>query len=325
MYRTFTGRTEAFESAEVRARVEGVLLDVTYDERKPVEKGAKMFVIDPASFQAARDAAKAEVDANVAAVELADTTARKLEKAFETRSVSELQALEARAQHEVAVAKLEVARKQLAIKELDLAYTQIAAPIHGRPVETDYVVGSLVGSLGSGALTTILDTSKIRVWFSVDDRTVLRMMEEKGPDAEPPVIELQREGDPDYAFRGTLDYFEPTVNTSTGTLRVRAVFDNADEKLVPGLFVRVRIATKELQDATLVPETALNSDQAGRHLLVAGAGDVVERRAVTLGPLLPEGRVVLTGLEKTDRVIVQGLLRARPGAKVSPRTAKETP
>jgi len=97
------------------------------------------------------------------------------------------------------------------------------------------------------------------------------------------------------------------------------VFDNADGRLVPGLFVRVRVAARELEAATLVPESALAADQAGRHLLVVGDGDVVERRAVELGPALPEGRVVLSGLAATDRVIVAGLLRARPGVRVAPR------
>ena len=323
IYRTFTGRSESFERAEVRARVEGVLTEVTYDERDPVEKGAAMFRIDPAPFQAARDAANAEVLANAASVRLADTTARKLEKAFETKSVSELQALEARAQHEVASAKLEVARKQLAIKDLDLSYTNISAPIAGRPMQTDYVVGSLVGTLGSGPLTTIVDNRKIRVWFSVDDRTVLKLLDEKRAQDEAVVVEMAREGDAEFKFRGTIDYYDPKVNEATGTLRMRAVFDNADKQLVPGLFVRVRIAAGVLPDALLVPESALAADQAGRHLLVVGADNVVERRAVEFGALLAEQRVIISGLKPTDRVIVKGLLRARPGAKVNPQTSED--
>jgi len=324
VYRTFTGRTESFEHAEVRARVEGVLLEVKYDERLDIEAGTTMFLIDPAPFVASRDAAKAEVDANEAAVRLADTTARKLEKAYETRSVSELQALEARAQHEVAVARLEVSKKQLAIRELDLSYTTVTAPISGRAVETEFVVGSLVGSIGSDSLTTIVDNTKIRVWFSVDDRTVLNMMDHPENADKSPVIELQREGDKGFDFRGELDYYDPGVNTSTGTLRMRAVFDNSEEHLVPGLFVRVRIAMSKLPGATIVPEVALAADQAGRHLLVVGADDVVERRPVELGALLPEGRVILSGITADDRVVTSGLLRARPGAKVSPRTSEES-
>ncbi|MGC6486830.1 MAG: efflux RND transporter periplasmic adaptor subunit [Planctomycetota bacterium] len=323
IYRTFTGRTESYERAEVRARVEGVLTEVAYDERAELKQGDVMFRIDPAPFAAARDAAAAEAAATAASVRLADTTARKLEKAYETRSVSELQALEARAQHEVASAKLDVANKQLAIRDLDLGYTTVTAPIAGRAMQTDYVVGSLVGSLGAGPLTTVVDNSRIRVWFSVDDRTVLKLLEQRRDPGASKVVELQRDGDPGYDFRGSIDYFEPAVNEATGTLRMRAVFDNADGRLVPGLFVRVRVAAKTLEAATVVPEAALAADQAGRHLLVVGDGDVVERRAVELGALLPEGRVVLSGLDATDRVVVAGLLRARPGVKVSPRTSDD--
>lgn len=319
IYRTFTGRTESFERAEVRARVEGVLTEVAYDERAELAKGAVMFRIDPAPFAAAREAAAAEVAASAASVRLADTTARKLEKAYESRSVSELQALEARAQHEVASAKLDVANKQLAIRDLDLGYTTVTAPIAGRALQTDYVVGSLVGALGSGPLTTVVDNSKIRVWFSVDDRTVLKLLEEPRDPSRERTVEMARDGDAAFGFQGRIDYFEPEVNEATGTLRMRAVFDNADGRLVPGLFVRVRVAARELEAATLVPESALAADQAGRHLLVVGDGDVVERRAVELGPALPEGRVVLSGLAATDRVIVAGLLRARPGVRVAPR------
>jgi RND family efflux transporter MFP subunit len=321
IYRTFTGRTVSYQTAQVPARVEGVLTEMSYDERNPIAAGTVMFRIDPAPFEAARDAANAEVLANDASVRLTDTTARKLEKAYETNSVSELQALEARAQHEVATAKRDVARKQLAIRDLDLSYTTIRAPIAGRALQSDYVVGSLVGTLGSAPLTTIVDNSKIRVWFSVDDRTVLQLMDLKRDQEEATVVEMARDGDTEFSFRGSIDYTDPKVNEATGTLRMRAIFDNADKRLVPGLFVRVRIAAEVVEDALIVPESALAADQAGRHLLVVGADDVVARRAIELGALLDEGRVIRSGVKATDRVIVAGLLRARPGTKVTPHTS----
>jgi len=325
-YLEFTGTTGSSETVEVRARVEGVLLEIPYDESEPLKVGDPMFKIDPAPFVAARDAAAAEVTANEASAKLADTTATKLEKAYAERSVSELQALEARAQYEVAVAKVEVAKKQLAIQQLSLGYCDIAAPIAGRALMTDYDVGSLVGGLGSPALTSILDNSEIHVWFWVPDRVVLQIMKERPQQQkeqqEPmPEVELAREIDEGFPFKGRVDYYDPKVNEATGTLRMRATFDNSDRQLVPGLFARLRIASGTIDKAMIVPESSLASDQAGRHLLVVGKDDVVQRRSVKLGALLPVGRVILEGLKPDDNVVIEGLLRARPGTKVVPETA----
>jgi membrane fusion protein, multidrug efflux system len=323
-YLEFTGTTGPSETVEIRARVEGVLLDISYDESEPLEVGEPMFRIDPAPFVAARDAAAAEVKASEASASLANTTATKLERAYADRSVSELQALEARAQYEVAVAKVEVAKKKLAIQELSLGYCDIAAPIAGRALMTDYNVGSLAGGPGSAALTSIIDNSKIHVWFWVPDRFVLQLIEDKKTQKDQksmPKVELAREIDDGFPFTGRIDYFDPKVNESTGTLRMRATFDNANRQLVPGLFVRLRIAGDTIDKATIVPETSLASDQAGRHLLVVGKDDVVERRAIKLGALLPEGRVILNGIKAKDNVVIEGLMRARPGSKVIPETA----
>jgi len=325
-YAEFTGTTEPFETVEVRARVEGVLLEITYQEGQPVEVGKKMFAIDPAPFQAARDAAHAEVKSAEAKARLADTTAARLESAYANRAVSEIQALEARAKHEVAMAEVEVANKKLAIRELDLSYTTVTAPLAGRAKKSDYFVGSLVGGFGTSALTTIVDDSKIRVSFTVPDRALLQVRKNRREpqEREPfPEVDMAREIDRDFPFHGKVDYSDPAVDPATGTLRMRAVFDNAEGRLFGGLFARVRFAVGTLSGALLVPESALAADQAGRHLLVVGDGDVVERRDIVLGPETPKGRVILEGIEAGDRIIIAGLMRARPGAVVTPHTADE--
>jgi RND family efflux transporter MFP subunit len=326
LYEVVSGRTEPFETVEVRARVEGVLLEVAHADGFPVEEGALMFRIDPEPFIAARDAAQAEVTSAEAQAELADITATKLEKAYEDRAVSELQALEARAQHNVAVQKVEVARKNLAIRELDVEYTSIHAHIAGRPVKSDFYVGSLVGGLGSAALTTIVDDSKVRAWFTVPDRIFLAYAEKRGAVAgtvDPaellPAVELAREIDEGFPIQGRVDYADPQVDVETGTLRVRAVFDNADGRLKGGLFVRIRLRTGEQKNAVIVPEVALGRDQQGQYVYVVGNGDEVERREVVLGDRVEGGIIVTDGVAPDDRVIVAGQLSARPGAKVAPR------
>jgi len=152
---------------------------------------------------------------------------------------------------------------------------------------------------------------------------VMRLMEDqKGQSEQKPMpeVELAREIDDGFPFKGHVDYYDPKVNEATGTLRMRATFDNAGRQLVPGLFVRLRIASGTIDKATIVPETSLASDQAGRHLLVVGKDDVVERRAIELGALLPVGRVILNGIKAEDNVVIEGLMRARPGTKVIPET-----
>lgn len=326
LYEVVSARTEPFETVEVRARVEGVLLEVAHAEGLPVQQGDLMFRIDPEPFAARRDAAQAEVASAEAQAELADITATKLESAYEDRAVSEIQALEARAKHHVARQQVEVAQKSLAIRQLDVEYTEVRAPISGRAVKSDYFVGSLVGGLRSSALTTIVDDGKVRAWFTIPDRIYLAFVEDRRASGEAtdagdvlPEVELAREIDEGFPIRGRVDYVDPQVDVETGTLRVRATFDNAEGLLKGGLFVRIRLRTGELADAVVVPEVALARDQQGEHVYVVGPGDVVERREVVLGSRVDGGIVVMEGVAAEDRVIVAGQLSARPGAKVAPR------
>ena len=184
-------------------------------------------------------------------------------------------------------------------------------------------MGSLVGGLGTSALTKIYDDSKVDAWFTLPDRVMLEYAakdEKEGRVREAldklPPIQLAREIDEGFPFEGRVDYVDPEVDLETGTLRIRAQFDNADGKLKGGLFVLIRLQAGTIKDAIIVPEVALGRDQQGPYLFVVGKDDVVERRSVKVGPQTGDGIVILSGVDGTDSVIVNGMMSARPGAPV---------
>lgn len=318
-YIEFTGTTEAFKIVQVRAQVQGELSQILYPEGQEVPANAPLFQIEPELFVATRDAAKSKVDSAEAQAKLADTTAKKMERSAKDQAISEIQALEARAQADVAAAQLEAAKKDLVIKQIDVDNAAIKAPIAGRIAKSNFKVGSIVGEIGSEELTTIFDDSKIYAWFVIPDKIFLKAKQGKGPDAENvfPEVELATEVDAGFPYRGQVDYGDPSVDAETGTLRVRAIFENKDRALVGGLFVRCRIAIGTFENALLVPETSIGIDQAGRFVYVVDDEGIVERRNVVLGAKDGDQRVITEGLEATDKVIVRGLLRARSGSKVN--------
>ncbi|MEM9378531.1 MAG: efflux RND transporter periplasmic adaptor subunit [Planctomycetota bacterium] len=330
VYEVVSGRTEPFETVEVRARVEGVLQEIAHSDGYRVEAGDLMFRIDPEPFVASRDAAAAQVKAAEAEAELADITATKLEEAFEERAVSELQALEARARHKVALENVEVAEKSLAIRELDVSYTTIHAPISGLVEFSDYFVGSLVGSLGSQALTRVVDDSRLRVWFNLPDRVATYILDDQAKvkeieeNLDRTTVDIGRDIDEDFPFSATVDYADPEIDIETGSLRIRAMLENTERRLSGGQYVRVRLKVGALEGATVVPMIAINRDQQGKYVYIVADGDVVERREVVTGPDTPSGGVVIqSGVSVGERVVVAGQLSARPGSKVVPKAAED--
>jgi membrane fusion protein, multidrug efflux system len=319
-YVVLTGRTEALRVVEVPARVQGVLERIEYAPGDWVEEGQALFHIDEGPFVAARDAAQASVVSAEAQASLADTAAQRMEKSAGQGAISELQALESRAEALVAAAQVQVAEGQLKIKQLDLDYTQVTAPIQGRIMVSVPTVGTLVGVIGSGPLTTIYDDSKVYAWFTAPDRIFLEKLAKGANLGEQvyPSVEMATEIDRAFPHRGQIDYVDPAVDAQTGTVRVRAIFDNPERRLTDGLFVRVRIASEPIIGAVMVPETAIGQDQVGRYLYVVDETGTCTRRNVKLGPVGKGGRVVHEGVEAGDKVIVEGVLKARDGSKVTP-------
>ena len=324
-YADFTGVTSADESIDVRARVQGIVERVAYEAGDFVSEGDLLFLIDPAPFVAARDAAAAQLATARANADLARTRAKRIERSATDGAVSELQALQARAEAEVADATVMVAEKQLAIRQLDVDYTRVVAPVSGFVELSPFGEGDLVGGPdGSGLLTTIHNDAVVNVEFAVADRVYLTAIRNHGTDGEPPMVRVATEVDEGFPFAGVIDYTDPVVDAETGTMRVRARVDNAERRLLGGLFVRIRLPVRTIEGAMVVPQSAVGSDQVGRYVFVVrGDGDIVERRDVVLGPMDGTGVVVREGVSSADRVVVRGLLRARPGMPVTPESAEE--
>jgi RND family efflux transporter MFP subunit len=331
-YLEITGSVEATDTVEIRARVQGFLERVAFTEGEIVAAGDLLYVIDPREFQARLEQAEAAKQTADASLALASTTLLRREKAERSGAVSELEVLESRAQRDVASASLQSAQAEVRKATLDLGYTQIRAPISGRVGENAIDVGNLVGADSPTLLTTIIRYNPIHIYFTINERQLLRLAnsqegnvpkEDRVASIEGQTVEVARSTDEGYPLQGVLDLADQGVDRETGTLMLRAVFPNPEPvKLVPGLFVRGRIPLRKRDDILLVSERALGADQSGRYLLVAGDDDVVEYRSVKIGALVDGLRVIEDGIEADDRVITNGVLFARPGAKVAPEPEK---
>jgi RND family efflux transporter MFP subunit len=318
-YTELAGRTEAVQVVEVRARIEGILLNSLASPGERVSEGDVLFQIDPALFVAERDAAAARVKRAEAELDVAQVNLKRLRGIANQGAASNIELLEAEAAVTTATADLEVTRRELAIKQLSVDYTEVRAPLTGEIQAGAPDIGSIVGGLGSGLLTHIYDTSSVHVWLSVPDRLFLQTASrDDKPDAELAYpIEIATEVDEGFPHAGVIDYVDPAADPETGTIRLRATVGNPLGVLKPGLFVRCRLVAGQIEDAVLVPEAALGSGQIGRYVLVIGESGAVEARPVQLGPRDGSLRVIESGLDAGDRVIVRGLLRARPGQTVT--------
>ena len=324
-YIYFTGYTEARKSVDLKARVEGYLQDFLFTPGSLVKEGDLLFVIDPKPFEATVARAEATLETRQAELQLARATLKRKESAYKEKAVSELTVLEARAQLSQAKAEVKGAEAALESAKLDLSYTTIYAPLSGR-ISRNYIdVGNLVGAGGQQTLlANIVNYDPVYVYFNLDERSLLLYKRHnKGKnihdrDTNKQKVFLGLEGETDYPHEGVGDYLDNTVDLATGTIQARAVFANKDLFILPGLFAKIRIPYSISKNALLVPDTALASDQRGRYLLTVNRKNIVEYKPVTIGTIVKGLRVITKGISAQDRVIVNGLQRARPGAAVTP-------
>jgi RND family efflux transporter MFP subunit len=335
-YLESTGTTEAFETVLLRARVPGFLDQVNFKPGAAVKKGDLLFVIDKRTYQATFDRVQAQLLADEATYKAAESDATIAEDLAAQRAGSEIDKITKIGKRDAAQAQVEASKAALETARLDLEFCEVRAPIDGRISKNLVDVGNLVGAAGEPTvLATLISYKPIYVTIDASERDVLTVGQQrlaKARDAEPGQIapgewrpvDLAITDEEEFKVHGHIDYVDPAINAQTGTLRVRCRFENENEMLLPGMFVRLRFLL-DTAPAMLVPNIALLSNQSGRYALVANDNDVVEVRQVKIGALDGTMRVVTGGLSPSDRVVVDGLMRARPGATVKPTLGEIPP
>ncbi len=321
----FSGRLEAIDGVEVRSRVAGYIESVHFEPGSLVRKGDTLFVIDPRPFAAA--VARAEAALASARARLALTTSElgRAQRLLDDRAIAQREFDERQNAQREAHAAVQGAQAALQMARLELGYTRITAPISGRVSRAEVTVGNLVAAGASGPrLTSIVSTSPIYASFEVDERSFLKYASNTvarpgDPDADSIGIFLGLANESGHPHRGTLEFVDNRIDPRSGTILLRAVFDNADGRLTPGMYARLKVSGAGETQALLVDDRAVGTDQNKRFVLVVGDDDKLAWREVKLGPVVDGLRIVREGLDAGERIVVNGLHRVRPGMAVAPK------
>ena len=333
-YLEFTGTTVAFDHAEARARVAGVLESMHFTPGTYVEQGELLFVIDPRQYKAELQAAQAELASAQADVKLAQTELARAKQLYRQNAGPESDVVKWQGQLGTTRADILIAEAKIESAELLVEYSQVAAPISGRVGREQVDLGNLVGNGEATLLTDVTRFNPMYVYFNLNERNLLRLLkvyrekiQERGGDTTSTYLKQEKmpvymglADEEDYPHEGILEFAESAVDTGTGTMELRGIFvnDGRPPALLPGLFARVRVPVDQRADMLLVTERAVAQDQGGSYLLVVDNENKVERRSVVTGQVIDGLVVIEEGLSKDDRVVVVGVQRARPGFEVTP-------
>jgi RND family efflux transporter MFP subunit len=331
-YFEFPGCTEAVSEVEIRARVTGYVVKVNFEDGQEVKACQELFEIDPRPYRAALDRARGDLARLEAARDKAEAALARSERLRLAGAESDEEYEQNVANVKEVKAGIESAKAAITQAALELEFTKIISPIDGRVSKARIKEGNLIqsGGASSALLTTVVTTDPIYVCFNLDELALLRYQElarKLGQDLRPSrlkdlklPVEIGLGNEEDFPHVGVLDFTDNKIDRTTGTLHVRAVFENTGEYLTPGLFVRVRIPFGSPHKALLVSERAIGRDQRQKFVLVVNSNNVVEYRRVAVGPLRNGMRVIESGIEADDRIVVKGVQRARPGTTVQPHT-----
>jgi RND family efflux transporter MFP subunit len=327
----FTGRLEAVDQVEIRPRVSGYITRVSFDEGKEVKKGEVLFEIDPRPYQAELARADAELERARSAATLAASEVERAGKLVDVQAISREEYDSRTSAEAQGGATVRAAEAAVRTARLNLEWTRVRSPIEGRVSNAMVTPGNLVEA-GPPAtlLTTVVSLDPMYVYFDSDEQTYLRYAgraKHAGPnwrEARLPVY-LGLANETGYPHEGRLDFVDNQVDPGTGTIRTRAVFSNRSRSLTPGLFARVKLVGTEKSKVLLVRDAAIGTDQDHKFVLVLGPGDTLAYRPVVPGRLTEGLRIVTSGLAAGDRVVINGLMRVRPGMKVAPTLSAMAP
>ncbi|MGB7258225.1 MAG: efflux RND transporter periplasmic adaptor subunit [Pseudolabrys sp.] len=327
-YLEATGNSAAINTTNLVARVAGFVESINYQDGDLVKKGKVLFSIEPETYELKLKQSQAAEASSRATLKQAQTDFERQSELAKTGSGTRVSLDNATTTRENSQANLQQAEINTKLAAMNVDYAHVAAPFDGIVTARKVSIGEFVGANSSPTvLATIVQSDPIYVNFNISEQDVLGIRAEirrrglTADDLKKVPVEIGLQTEEGYPHKGTLNYASPTVDSTTGTLTARAILDNPNRVILPGMFARVRIPVRTRNDALLVPDVALGTDQRGRYLLVVGKDNVVEQRPVEVGPLEGSLRVIEKGLAAGDKVIVGGILRAIPGQKVDPQPA----
>ena len=322
----FTGHFDAVNAVEIRPRVAGAVQRVAFREGATVQRGDVLFVIDPRPYEAEVARAEAALEQARTRKQLADMEVERAQRLVATQAISreELDArTSGRAESDAAI---RAAEAQVRIARLNLDWTVVRAPITGRVSRAEVTAGNLVqgGPAAATLLTTIVSVDPIYVYFDSDEKAYLKYIRANGARTGGRPVFVGLASDSGFPYEGRLDFVDNRVDRTAGTIRLRAVLANPAQQFAPGLFARVRVVSGDRKPATLIQDQSVGTDQDRKFVLVLKADTTVEYRPVTIGRMVGGLRAVESGLKPGEQVVINGLMRVRPGMKVSAKPALMT-
>jgi multidrug efflux system membrane fusion protein len=315
-WHTYTTRLESPQEVALMPRVSGVIEQITFNEGDLVKKGDVLFKLDDRPFAAVVASLKAQVNSAQAALEQAKSEAKRAERLTERKAISTEQAESRTSVLRQREAQLAALQAQLTSAELDLEFTDIVSPIDGVISRANITKGNNIIA-GQSVLTSIVSNEKMYAYFDVDERTWNSDFSNVTSKSRQAVV-MQKVGERDFAYKGYINFIDNQINSSTGTLRVRAVFDQDNSQLRAGSFARIKLAANSATEQIIVPDRAIGTDLKNRFVLTVGENNVLQYKLVTVGERYGSLRAITSGLSEGDVIAVNGPARVGPGMPVAP-------